>query len=112
MELLRKVAGFGASIGDLKIIYILFVRSLLEQSATVWHSSLTSQNKADLERVQKSAFRIILKNEYNSYQQALSQLSLDSLDDRREELCLKFALKAQKNEKMKDLFPIKKKYTK
>ena len=108
MELLRKVAGFGASIGDLKIIYILFVRSLLEQSATVWHSSLTSQNKADLERVQKSAFRIILKNEYNSYQQALSQLSLDSLDDRREELCLKFALKAQKNEKMKVLFPINK----
>ena len=62
MELLRKVAGFGASIGDLKIIYILFVRSLLEQSATVWHSSLNAQNKADLERVQKSACRIILKN--------------------------------------------------
>ena len=109
MELFRKVAGFGASVEDLKNVFFLFVRSLLEQSATVWHSSLTAENSADLERVQKSACRIILKNEFNSYQQALSQLSLDSLDDRREELCLKFALKAQKNEKMKDLFPINKK---
>ena len=38
MELLRKVASCGASIEDLKTIYILFVRSILEQSATVWHS--------------------------------------------------------------------------
>ena len=51
MELLRKSASFGASHQDLKDIYIIFIRSLLEQSATVWHSSLTDQNKSDLERV-------------------------------------------------------------
>ena len=34
MELLRIVASFGASFEDLKLIYILFVRSHLEQSAT------------------------------------------------------------------------------
>ena len=45
----------------LKNVYILFVRSILEQSATVWHSSLTQENKEDLERVQKSAFKVILK---------------------------------------------------
>ena len=32
MQLLRKVASFGAPIDDLKDIYILFVRSILEQS--------------------------------------------------------------------------------
>lgn len=53
MELVRKVASFGASVEDLKTIYILFVRSLLEQSATVWHSSLTMENSDDIERVQK-----------------------------------------------------------
>ena len=53
MQLLRKVASFGTSQGELKDIYILFIRSLLEQSATVWHSSLTEENVSDLERVKK-----------------------------------------------------------
>ena len=44
MELLRKVASFGTPQDDLKTIYILFIRSILEQSATVWHSSLTEDN--------------------------------------------------------------------
>ena len=50
---------------ELKNIYILFIRSILEQSAAVWHSSLTEENKNNLERVQKSAVRIITgdKNE-------------------------------------------------
>ena len=67
MEILRRVSNFGAPIQDLIDIYVLFVRSLLEQSVTVWHSSLTQQNIEDLERVQKNALRIILKNEYCTY---------------------------------------------
>ena len=67
MQLLHKVAGFGAPFEDLKTIYVLFVRSILEQSATVWHSSLTEENKADLERVQKSAIKVILNDKYNGY---------------------------------------------
>ena len=35
MALLRKVASFGAPLEDLKTIYVLFIRSILEQSATV-----------------------------------------------------------------------------
>ena len=60
MELLRRVAGFGTSAKDLKTLYILFVRSLREQSATVWHSSLSKENIKDLERVQKTAIKVIL----------------------------------------------------
>ena len=48
MEILRRVASFGASDEDMKTIYFLYVRSLLEQSATVWHSSLTKENSDDL----------------------------------------------------------------
>ena len=59
MELLRKAATFGPPVQDLKDIYILFIRSILEQSATVWHSSITFENSSDLERVQKSAVKII-----------------------------------------------------
>ena len=42
MQILRKVANFGAPIEDMKLIYFSFIRSKLEQSATVWHSSLYS----------------------------------------------------------------------
>jgi hypothetical protein len=60
MVLLRKLSQFGASRDDLKTIYISYVRSVLEQNAVVWHSSLTEENSQDLERVQKSACKLIL----------------------------------------------------
>ena len=109
MELLRRVASFGAKVEDLKTIYILFVRSQLEQSAVVWSSSLTGQNKADLERVQRSALKIILGPKYESYRKALFMLNLETLEERREYLCLKFAQKCTKNEKTQQMFPLNEK---
>ena len=84
MELLRKVASFNPPIDDLKTIYLMYVRSILEYSATVWHSSITEENRNDLERVQKTAFRIILGHRYKTYQNALDILNLETLDERRE----------------------------
>ena len=105
LELLRKVASFGANYEDLKLIYILFVRSLLEQSATVWHSSLTEENKQDLERVQKTALKIILGDKFQNYEKALYKLDIECLSDRREKLCLNFAIKSSKHSKLKHMFP-------
>ena len=105
MELLRRVASFGASQEDMKTIYFLFVRSHLEQSATVWHSSLTEENSADLERVQKSAVKIMLGDKYTSYENSLLKLDIENLSDRRKHLCLSFAKKCVKNEKTKHMFP-------
>ena len=68
---------FGASTDDKKQIYIMYVRSLLEQSAIVWHSSLSAQNRRDIERVQKSAIRIILGNQYVGYKKSLEQLGIE-----------------------------------
>ena len=106
MQLLRKVASFGASKEDLKDIYVLFIRSILEQSAVVWSSGLTCENKNDLERVQKSALRIILGKEYNNYNSALNRLNLLSLEERRKQLCINFATKCTKNDKLKNMFPL------
>ena len=86
-----------------------FIRSKLEQSSVVWHSSLTENNRKDLERVQKSAVKIIMKNSYTSYEDALKTLKMESLEDRRTKLCLKFAKNCLKNEKLKKLFPLAKK---
>lgn len=68
MELLRKVAEFTKSIDDKREIYILYIRSILELSSVVWHSSLTEENALDLERVQKAAIRLILGEKYETYE--------------------------------------------
>ena len=60
MRLLHNAARYTRSKTDLKSIYYTYIRPVLEQSATVWHSSLTQDNKDDLNRVQKSAVRVIM----------------------------------------------------
>ena len=106
MALLRKVAEFGAPVDDLKIIYIMYIRSLLEQSATVWHSRLTEENSNDLERVQKSAMKVIFQDKFNGYQNCLNKLDLPTLVERREQLCLSFAQKCVKHPKTQEMFPL------
>lgn len=98
MQLLHKLSEFGAPSDDIKYIYVSYIRSILEQNAVVWHSSLTDENKQDLERIQKSACKIILKNKNIEYERALQFLNLDNLNDRRETLCQRFANKSAINE--------------
>ena len=105
MAILRKLSSFQAPEKDMKQVYIAYIRSLLEQSSNVWHSSLTIENENDLERVQKIALKIILKDKFRNYENALNILELDTLKYRREKLCLAFAQKCLKNKKMKYLFP-------
>ena len=50
----------------------------------------------DLERVQKAAVKVILGKDYVNYKEALSELKLESLNDRRETMALKFVKKAWK----------------
>ena len=102
---MHKAAKFTNNFQDLLVIYKTFVRSKLEQSATVWHSSLSQGNVIDLERVQKSAVKIILKERYSDYESALLKLDLQSLYDRRELLCYKFVKKGIRLAQFKKLFP-------
>ena len=86
MELMRKISSFGATLSELKNIYVLYIRSLLEQSCTVWNSGLTQEDSENLERVQKSALRIILQENSTTYESALIKLDIESLAERREVL--------------------------
>ena len=83
------------------------IRSKLDSSSVVWHSSLNEKEINTLERCQKAAVKVILKkNNYKNYEDALKMLDLDSLQVRRKKQCLKFAKDCLKNEKMKKLFPL------
>ena len=69
---------------------------------------MTRENCEDLERFQKCAVKVILGKEYEkfeTYEDALSKANLDALENRREELCKKFATKCLKNEKARNIFP-------
>ena len=82
-----------------------FIRSVCEKSCVVWHSSLTNDNSDDLERVQKTALKVIYKQSYISYKNALTRSKLEKLSFRRKKLCLKFARKCLKNDRVKHMFP-------
>ena len=100
---------FGANWQNLKNIYILYIRSLLEQSCTVWHGGLTLQNAEDLERIQKCTLKKILREDYKTNENATKLLDLQQLCERREYLCLQFAKRCIKHGNIKDSFPLKEK---
>ena len=105
MLILRNLFPFDVPTQDLIDIYILYIRSVVDHSAVVWHSSLTKGEQKDLERVQKVALKIILKDSYTSYEDALKVTGLNTLTARRTKLCLNFSKKCIKNDKTSHMFP-------
>ena len=82
MQLLRSVYSFGATNEEMVHLWTVFCRSVLEQSCTVWHSSLTNENIEDLERTQKTFCKLILRERYKTYEDSMIYLNLDSLHQR------------------------------
>ena len=80
MVFLRKILSFGANQKEMVQLWKTYCRSVLEQSAVVWQAGLTNENRQDLERTQKTFTKLILKNRYHSYEQALTSLNLSTLE--------------------------------
>ena len=87
---------------------MLFVRlfEMLILSSVFWLTLSFGLKKAssDFVTFKNSACKLILSENYRSYENALKTLNIESLFDRREILCLDFAKKCLRNEKMKILF--------
>ena len=105
MQLLRGVKSFGASREEMVHLWIMFCRRVIEQSCAVWGTSLTQENIDDLETTQKTFSKLVLGDKYKDYENAKMLLDLDSLQKRRQDICLKFAKTGIKNGKLDDLFP-------
>ena len=82
MLLIKKILSFGASTQEMVHLWTVYCRSILEQSAVVWSSSLTEQNIKDLERTQKCFVKLLLKKKYTTYEEALLKLNLQSLEEK------------------------------
>ena len=104
--LLQILYYFKVDLRDLVNINILNIRSILEQSCVVWNYSITEEESTDLERVQRLAIKISLQDDYISCEQALEDLNLETLSERRSSLCLQFAKRSVKHDKAKELLPL------
>jgi hypothetical protein len=105
LSMLTKLRYVGVGIEDLIDVYSPFIRSVLEYCSVVWHSWLTLEQISNLERVQKICLRVILRENYVSYEAALEMCGLERLVDRRESRCMQFAKRCLKHPKFKNLFP-------
>ena len=99
--MITKLKYVGVKIEDLLDIYILFIRSVTEYCAVVFHSSLTKEQSDKIEKIQKTSLKIILGDMYISYSTALEMCDLETLFERREKRCLDFALKSITHERNK-----------
>ena len=106
LSIISRLKYAGMKRSDLLNIYILHVRSVTEYCSSAFHSSLTAEQERKLETIQKAALKIILGQNYSSYEDALIITNLKSLKDRRQERSLKFALKATKHPENRKMFPV------
>ena len=89
--------------------YIKEVRPLLEQGVPIWNSGLTRAQSRAIENVQKIALKIILQENYISYEVACTLLNIIPLEYRRLDLATNFAIKLYKSQRCKEYFePVEK----
>ena len=104
LQLLRVVASFGTDPQVLKLIYMQYIRVILEGSCQVWSGGLTVRKKRDLERIQKIALKIIIPR--MKYKQALTHKNIEPLELRRNYLTLRFAQNARTHPMLTHLFTL------
>ena len=104
--MIRNLKKNGAGREDLLDVYGKQCRSVMELAVPVWNAGISVAEANQLERVQKSAFAIILGKSYSSYRSALAELKMETLKNRRSQISLSFARKARNNDKFKNRFKI------
>ena len=106
MWILRRLRKLGAEEQELIDTYIQQIRSITEMACPVWNAGITQQESRSLERIQKTALAVIRGDNHTGYHDALIHFGIETLKERRERLCLKFAIKAYSNPKFSSWFPI------
>jgi hypothetical protein len=72
---------FPVIVNDIEVI-----RPILEYGAEIWNGGLTQEQKKSIERIKKRVLRIIYPN--LDYDQAITETKLQTLEERRDELCI------------------------
>ena len=98
----QQSAGVGKE--DIFYFFTMKIRSVLEFASPVFSSMLIESEKSDIERIQKIVLKVILGDNYSSYEQACTSMNITTLEQRRHDLSLKFALSWLESPQHKHLF--------
>ena len=90
---------------DLKKLYTVLIRSILEYSAVTYTTQISKYQSNRLESVQKQCLRIMY-GYGRSYKELLEISGLETLENRRKVLFENFANKIVKNGNYSDMFPL------
>ena len=77
---------------------------LAEQGVVVWNSGITKYLSNELEKIQKVAMKIILGDNYASYEGSYTFFNVAKLSSRRTDLCTNYAVKLYKSKRSKEFF--------
>ena len=101
---LRRLKRSGLDSRELIVLYVSMIRSVLEYACPVWSTCLTIGLSDTLESIQIRAFRII--DSSLSYEEACEKFQMQTLKERREEICKKFFMKmTNPTHRLHDLLP-------
>ena len=106
MWLLRRMKNINIESSIILDYYLKEIRILAEHGVAIWNSGLTVYQVQKLENIQRVALKIILGEKYTSYESARAKFGLKLLSERREELCIKFALKLYKSKYCEDFYTL------
>lgn len=101
LQILRKLKSLGFLMNQLKLIYIMHVRSILEYCCVLWSNYLTAPAKAKLISVEKRAISIITGKPVRTanYPILCQVLGIDLLASRWDTLMLGFGSATMKNDR-------------
>ncbi|KAI8513483.1 hypothetical protein Bbelb_101220 [Branchiostoma belcheri] len=105
LYLLGRLRRSGVPQSHLASVYCGYIRPMLEYAAPCWSAGLTKKQSDDIERIQKRACRIMMGQQFLSYTDALEHLGLQRLSERRQDLCMDFALKVSKSSRFSSWLP-------
>ena len=106
MWLLRRMKVLKLDPSTIFEYYIKEIRPLTEQGVIVLNSSLTKGQERTLEKIQKVALKIILGQNYISYEVACYQFNITNLKERRAKLCENLAIKLFKSSRRDEFFTL------
>ena len=101
---LRHLKRVGITARDLVKIYSTALRPIIEYAAQVYASMLTAAQEEIIERMQRTALKIIYGPGY-SYRETILESGLEKLSERRETLARKFAISTYENQRYAHWFP-------
>ena len=100
---LHKLKRYGFSAAELGKVYVAYMRPIVEYVSVAWHSCLTAEQAAQIEKQQTHALRLI--HGYGPSAKKLRERSnIELLSSRRERACSKFARKTLANPRFANWF--------